>query len=137
MRSYHPYTPFIPPRPDKLIIGTIPPARFYQTAGTLKLRDVQFYYGSSDNQFWPIVEQAFQQQFLYDYDNTLQAVEQRQSFLAQSNIGITDLIESCDRENGAAADDSLKNIRNKDIKALLLSIKEYCSIKNFCSSSSA
>ena len=115
MRSYHPYTPFIPPRPDKLIIGTIPPARFYQTAGTLKLRDVQFYY----------------------YDNTLQAVEQRQSFLAQSNIGITDLIESCDRENGAAADDSLKDIRNKDIKALMVSIKEYCSIKNFCSSSSA
>lgn len=117
MRSYHPYDPFIPSHADKLIIGTIPPARFCQSQATLKSRDVPFYYGSSDNQFWPLIGQVFQQSFLYD--NSAQAVEQRKSFLAKKGVGITDIIQSCDREEEGASDDQLKNIACKEIKSLL------------------
>lgn len=53
----HPYLPLIPECAKCLIVGTIPPHRFckdMQTAqqyGKLSQNDVDWYYGSEDNQF--------------------------------------------------------------------------------------
>ena len=59
MKSTHPYEPFIPLNAEKLIIGTIPPIRFCIKEREIFDDDVNFYYGSRDNAFWPIIENIF------------------------------------------------------------------------------
>jgi G:T/U-mismatch repair DNA glycosylase len=118
MNTKHPYDPFIPDGASRLIIGTIPPARFCME-GTKSLfeTDVDFYYGSKDNAFWGLVAEVFGVQL--EKSNTQAAIEQRKSILTAHGIGITDIISECTRENQSASDDKLKVITRKDLGKLL------------------
>ena len=53
----HPYSPFIPEKANKLIVGTIPPPRF--SSGNLFAEDVDFCYGSKYGLLWPILNKVF------------------------------------------------------------------------------
>jgi len=123
MSDFHPYEPFIPDDATKLIIGSIPPHRFCkdvnnQIFGEVQNDDVRFYYGSNVNSFWPIIGNIYNIQF--DFQNTELAIQQRISFLQDINIGITDIIASCDRNNNGAQDSDLFNITYKNIRDLLI-----------------
>lgn len=117
--SIHPFEPFIPEEATKLIIGTIPPYRFCQNDG-INPKDVYFYYGSADNQFWDLV-------YISTYgsaenlikDNNSAAIEQRKKTLELLGIGITDVIDSCIHIDGKSDDNSLKVIKQKDIRKIL------------------
>jgi len=118
MKSIHPFEPFIPSGADKLIIGSIPPPRFcFQNRG-LFIQDVNFYYGSKDNEFWPIFERIFELNF--EYENSEKAVNQRKDLLNKLKIGITDIVEKCYHNNDSAADEDLREIEYKNINDLLL-----------------
>ena len=118
--SKHPFKPFIPENATKLIIGTIPPYRFCVDSEKLKEDDVNFYYGSKDNEFWSLVyKSVYGSTEGLITKNTAEAIEQRKKTLEELGMGITDVIESCYHLDGNSDDSSLKTIKQKDIRALL------------------
>lgn len=121
-KSLHPYSPFIPKGSTKLIIGTIPPQRFCKSEPEFKDGDVNFYYGSRDNNFWRIIKIAFNTNF--DLKNTEKAVTQRMNWLSERKIAITDIVECCIHKDGNASDESLIEIERKDLLKLLIANPE-------------
>jgi len=90
----HPYQPFIQNDTKKLIVGTLPPPRF--TTGQLLEKDVNFCYGSYYNSLWLYIDKIHNLNLRYD--NSQEAIKQRQDFLIQHKIGVCDIVESCERE---------------------------------------
>ncbi|UMB62005.1 uracil-DNA glycosylase family protein [Lutibacter sp. A80] len=107
----HPYQPYIPKNTKKLIVGTLPPPRFYN--GILKDGDVDFCYGSIDGQLWKILDKIFNLNL--KFENTELAIQQRKTFLENNNIGICDIVESCVREKIDASDIGMKQIQLRDL----------------------
>ncbi|WP_111706539.1 uracil-DNA glycosylase family protein [Lutibacter citreus] len=107
----HPYNPFIPQNATKLIVGTLPPPRFYK--GLLKKGDVDFCYGSIDGQLWKILDEIFSLNL--QFETTDLAIKQRKDFLINNNIGICDIVDSCKREKIDASDLGMKNIKLRDL----------------------
>ncbi len=111
----HPYPPFIPENATKLIVGTLPPPRF--TTGELKDGDVDFCYGSSDGQLWPILDKIFGMDF--KFETTDEAIEQREQFLIKRGIGICDIVSSARREKMDASDIGMMEVELRDLIAVL------------------
>lgn len=117
MTSFHPFDPFIPSLATRLIIGTIPPARFCNPFLSLNDSDVNFYYGSRDNAFWALLGEVFRGELIRQ--NTPEAIEQRKKLLEKHGLGITDVISECTHSNGSASDEDLKEIVHKDLRTLI------------------
>lgn len=117
----HPYKPFIPKNVTKLIVGTLPPPRF--TLGNLKKGDVNFCYGSIDGQLWRILDEIFNLNL--HFETTDFAILQRKDFLINNNIGICDIVASCERKKMDASDLGMKNIKLRD---LLFYVKKHTSV---------
>ena len=107
----HPYPPFILENSTKLIVGTLPPPRFYK--GVLKEGDVDFCYGSIDGLLWKVLNQIFKLNL--KFETTDFAINQRKEFLKNRNIGICDIVESCERQKIDASDLGMENIKLRDI----------------------
>ena len=107
----HPYKPFIPESASKLIVGTLPPPRF--SMGNLKTGDVDFCYGSIDGQLWKILDELFTLNLLFE--TTELAIQQRKKFLVENNMGICDIVESCERKKMDASDLGMSNIVLRDL----------------------
>lgn len=118
----HPYKPYIPKNATKLIVGTLPPPRF--SMGNLKKGDVNFCYGSIDGQLWKILDEIFMLKL--HFETTDLAVQQRKIFLVENNIGICDIVESCERNKMDASDLGMEHIELRD---LLFYIKKYSSVQ--------
>jgi len=117
----HPYTPFLFQEATKLIVGTLPPPRF--TTGDLKERDVNFCYGSRDGQLWPIINQIFDLNLLFETSDA--AIVQRKEFLKREKIGICDIVESAERIKIDASDLGMQNIQLRNVIGYL---KQYPTI---------
>ena len=107
----HPYKPFIPEQATKLIVGTLPPPRF--SVGNLKNGDVNFCYGSIDGQLWKILDTIFNLNL--KFETTDFAIQQRKNFLIKNNIGICDIVDSCQREKMDASDLGMSDINLRDM----------------------
>ncbi len=107
----HPYPPFNLDKATKLIVGTLPPPRF--TTGELHPEDVDFCYGSKNGMLWPILDRVFNLQL--DYENTAQAIIQRERFLLQRKIGVCDIVASALREKIDASDLGMQDIELRDL----------------------
>jgi G:T/U-mismatch repair DNA glycosylase len=107
----HPYKPYIPKNATKLIVGTLPPPRF--SMGTLKKGDVDFCYGSIDGQLWKILNEIFKLNL--HFENTELAIQQRKKFLVENNMGICDIVESCERKKMDASDLGMSAIELRDL----------------------
>ncbi|MDP5230484.1 MAG: uracil-DNA glycosylase family protein [Cellulophaga sp.] len=107
----HPYEPFLFKEATKLIVGTLPPPRF--TTGILKEGDVDFCYGSKDGQLWPILNEIFGLDLIYE--TTEEAIAQRKQFLKSENIGICDIVESAERSKIDASDVGMQNVILRDV----------------------
>ncbi len=116
----HPYPPFIPKGATKLIVGTLPPPRF--SSGKLKKGDVDFCYGSIDGQLWKILDEIFKLKL--SFETTEFAVQQRKDFLIENNIGICDIVASCERKKIDASDKGMENIRLRDMLYFLKTHKK-------------
>jgi len=117
MKSKHPFAEYVPENSERLIIGTIPPPRFCKESYIHKNGDVFFYYGSSDNNFWPLIEEVFGTTL--EYNDPQIAIEQRKEFLRKHKLGITDIINSCVHLNESAEDKNLTQIEIRDISCTL------------------
>ncbi len=107
----HPYQPFLFPNAEKLIIGTLPPPRF--TTGDLKDDDVDFCYGSRNGMLWPILDEIFDLNLVYE--TTHLATEQRKRFLLEQKIGVCDIVESAEREKVDASDLGMQRVQLRNI----------------------
>ena len=107
----HPYKPFIPIKTKKLIVGTLPPPRF--SMGNLKKGDVDFCYGSIDGQLWKILNEIFKLNL--HFETTELAIKQRKDFLIKQNIGICDIVESCERNKIDASDLGMSTIKLRNM----------------------
>ncbi|QKF74109.1 Mug-like uracil-DNA glycosylase [Aliarcobacter faecis] len=116
---YHPYNPILYENTKYLIIGTLPPPRF--CSKELKLKDVDFCYGSKDNLLWQIFNQIFSLNLVFE--NSTKAIEQRYDFLKNKKIGICDIVESCHREKLDASDNGMLNIKLRDLLKYLSTYK--------------
>ncbi len=107
----HPYKPYIPEGATKLIVGTLPPPRF--SMGNLKKGDVDFCYGSIDGQLWKILDEIFTLNL--HFETTDLAIQQRKKFLVENNMGICDIVESCERKKMDASDLGMSTIKLRDL----------------------
>jgi len=107
----HPYKPFISINTTKLIVGTLPPPRF--SMGNFKKGDVDFCYGSIDGQLWKILDEIFNLNL--KFETTELAIQQRKDFLIKQNIGICDIVESCERNKIDASDLGMSTIELRNI----------------------
>ncbi len=103
----HPFEPILFRDTKILILGTFP---------SLDSFKYDFYYAHKRNQFWKILSEIF--------DMPIDTNRQKISLLKKQNIGLWDIIKSCQREN--SSDTNLKNCILHDIPLLL---KEYPNIK--------
>lgn len=65
MYSNHPYEPYIVDDATKIIIGSMPPYRFCIENGKIYDDDVNFFYGSNRNNFWKLVGEVTNTNFLF------------------------------------------------------------------------
>lgn len=114
----HPYKPFFPEGATKLIVGTLPPPRF--TTGELKEGDVDFCYGSISGLLWPVLDKIFDLNLIFE--TTEEAINQRKNFLKLRNIGVCDIVESCERQKIDASDLGMQNIKLRNV---LWYLKQY------------
>lgn len=126
VRSRHPYPPFIDENTTTLIIGSMPPYRFciHPSMIDTKKGDINFYYGSYENKFWPLLEAASGEQL-----RTQDLEETRlhyQAFLKKRHMGVTDVVESCIHFHQRSDDNSLKEIEYRPLDVLL---KQYPQVK--------
>lgn len=107
----HPYEPYNLENATKIIVGTLPPPRF--TTGDLNNKDVDFCYGSSNGQLWPILNKIFDLGLVYE--NTHKAIEQRKHFLLSRKIGVCDIVASAQREKIDASDIGMQDVQLRDM----------------------
>jgi G:T/U-mismatch repair DNA glycosylase len=112
----HPYPPFIKEDTKKLIVGTLPPPRF--STGQLLEKDVDFCYGSYYNSLWLYIDKIHNLNLRYD--NSIEAIEQRKSFLITHKIGVCDIVASGERQKIDASDLGLSNVLLRDIIGYLI-----------------
>jgi hypoxanthine-DNA glycosylase len=106
----HPFPVFIPPNAKHLILGTFPTHR--------KNWKFEYYYPGRNNFFWRLMGEVFQQPFQYSTGE--QAVNERELFLTQKEIGIHDTIYKCIRKVATSSKDSdLEVIEKANIIKLL------------------
>lgn len=117
-QEIHPYATFFPAGATKLILGSIPPFRFTLSTGDkiLKKKDIEFYYGSSNNYFWSLLSNI--------YEINLDTVEFIKIFLQSRQLGISDIIQKCKRkqtEKGkfSALDKDLKILEYRNLDEIL------------------
>ena len=103
----HPFSPILDQHTKILFLGSFPSIASF---------DQSFYYAHSRNAFWPIMENIFNVALL---DNKAKI-----EFCLVHQIGLWDVIGSCEREN--SSDSNLKGIVPNDFKALL---RDYPNIK--------
>jgi len=108
---YHPYKPFLNIDTKIIIMGTLPPPRF--CTKELKNADVDFCYGSKDNLLWKIFDKIFSLNLLFE--NSKEAIKQREDFLKSNKIGICDIVKSCNRKGFDASDSYMFDVRLRDI----------------------
>lgn len=118
----HPYEPFLFKEATRLIVGTLPPPRF--TTGELKPDDVDFCYGSRDGQLWPILNEIFNLNLLFETSE--RAVQQRKQFLIKHKIGICDIVASAERDKVDASDLGMQNI---ELRNLLFQLERFPNIE--------
>ena len=107
----HPYKPILFKDTKRIIVGTLPPPRFFLK--DLKEEDVDFPYGSKDNLLWRILNKIFLLDL--EFKNTKNAIEQRFSFLEKNQIGVCDIVQSCKKERLDSSDSSMNDIVLRDI----------------------
>lgn len=117
---FHPYKPILDKNTKFLIVGTLPPPRFCQK--NLKIKDVYFPYGSQDNLLWQVIDKIFNLSLLFD--NSQEAIKQREEFILKNKIGICDIVESCTRTKLDASDATMQDIVLRDILGYLKSYKK-------------
>jgi len=114
----HPFSPFVPERADKLVLGSFPPYRIVHQA--LKLGDINWYYGSRNNLFWRLLEQVYRVEFgLRNPDKEIPLLRIR-AFCTEHGFGLADMLSEVIRLERRSSDSDLRPMAYLDIVELLV-----------------
>jgi hypoxanthine-DNA glycosylase len=106
MIEVHPFKIFQPINFKYLLLGS------FTTKAIGVENSYDWYYGSKRNQFWQLIEST--------YNTKLPDTNSRKSLFEKLNIGIADIIYSCERKEGNSLDSNLINIvYNPQIEELI------------------
>ena len=111
----HPYSPYILPDTERLIVGTLPPPRF--TTGALNEEDVDFCYGSSNGLLWKVWDRIYDLNLVYE--NSQHAIVQRKAFLQREKIGVCDIVGAAYRDKIDASDLGMQRVELRDLLGIL------------------
>lgn len=107
MIEKHPFQPFIPKDCQILVLGSFPGKE-----STQEKREDDWFYGANRNQFWKILETVYGQE--------LKTKSDKQKLFKRAKIGITDIIESCERiENNNSDSNLINKIYNSRITEII------------------
>ena len=98
---YHNIPPVFDKHSEILILGSFP---------SVKSREVQFFYGHSQNRFWKVIAT------IYDYP-VPSNIPSKKKLLLDNRIALWDVIGSC--EINGSSDSSIRNAVPNDIAALV------------------
>ena len=110
MRVEHRYVKaglYTPKNATSLLIGTFPSVLIREDFGRIRQTDVDFFYGSADNNFWKDLGIIYNREFLYT--RTGEAIAQREQLLDDLQLGLSDAIYAC-HTGGSAMDTALQDI---------------------------
>ncbi|HZH94770.1 MAG TPA: hypothetical protein VEY06_02755 [Flavisolibacter sp.] len=135
MRVEHLYVKrgwFTPPNATSLLIGTFPSVLIREQFGRIRSTDVDFFYGSADNNFWPDLSFIYNRTLLVT--RTPEAVEQRKQLLIDLRLALSDCIYAC-QTNGSAMDTALGGLELN--KALIQVLDDHPAIETLYFTSSS
>lgn len=102
----HPWEPFIPPKADKLILGTFPTAETNRGA-------YEFFYPNPNNDFWRVLFRVAGKQ-LADFSKS-DPIEIRKQILSELKLGIGDIGKRILRQKESSKDEFLFPVEYTDI----------------------
>jgi G:T/U-mismatch repair DNA glycosylase len=98
---------YTPQNATTILLGTFPSVLIREAFGRVRPTDVDFFYGSGDNNFWPDLSSIYRRPL--SYQRTEAAIQQRMDLLHDLGLGISDAIYAC-TTSGSAVDTALQNI---------------------------
>jgi G:T/U-mismatch repair DNA glycosylase len=110
MRIEHRYIKqglYTPAGATSLLLGTFPSVLVRETFNRLRPTDVDFFYGSIDNNFWKDLGIIYNRTF--SFTRNQEAVQERMRLLDQLKMAMSDAIFACET-SGSAMDTALQNI---------------------------
>lgn len=110
MRIEHHYIKqglYTPAGATSLLIGTFPSVLVREAFNRLRSTDVDFFYGSIDNNFWKDLGIIYNRTF--SYNRSLEAIQERMQLLDDLKMAMSDAIFACET-TGSAMDTALQNI---------------------------
>ncbi|RYZ22572.1 MAG: hypothetical protein EOO16_08610 [Chitinophagaceae bacterium] len=110
MRVEHSYIArgwYIPRGATAILLGTFPSVLIREAFGRIRPEDVDFFYGSKDNNFWRDLSIIYERPF--DQERTGAAIRQRIQLLDDLGLGLSDAIFACHTQ-GSAMDTALHEI---------------------------
>ncbi len=108
---------YTPKNATSLLLGTFPSVLIREAFGRVRQTDVDFFYGSADNNFWKDLGIIYNISF--SFERTEEAVQQRMQLLDGLGLALSDAIFAC-TTSGSAMDTALQNIElNKGMISML------------------
>lgn len=98
---------YTPPNATALLLGTFPSVLIREAYGRVRLTDVDFFYGSSDNNFWKDLSVIYGVPLALERSQA--AIEQRKQLLNSLGLALSDAIYAC-TTSGSSMDTALHNI---------------------------
>ncbi|OLY93596.1 hypothetical protein BUE76_18245 [Cnuella takakiae] len=90
-----------------MLLGTFPSVLIREAFGRVRQTDVDFFYGSADNNFWRDLSIVYNRPLSFTRTET--AIEERKQLLTDLNLALSDAIFAC-TTSGSAMDTALQNI---------------------------
>jgi G:T/U-mismatch repair DNA glycosylase len=98
---------YTPKNATVILLGTFPSVLIREAFGRIRQTDVDFFYGSRDNNFWQDLSSIYN--YPLSYNRTDEAIQQRMALLNKLQLGLSDALFSC-TTLGSAMDTALQNI---------------------------
>lgn len=98
---------YTPQNATAMLLGTFPSVLIREAFGRVRATDVDFFYGSRDNNFWQDLSIIYN--YPLSFDTTEKAIQQRMDLLDRLKLGLSDAIFAC-TTSGSATDNALYNI---------------------------
>lgn len=97
----HPIPPLFNQNSKVLILGSFP---------SVKSREAEFFYGHTQNRFWPVIATVLGQQKPI-------TVEDKKCLILENRLALWDVIAECEIEG--SADSTIRNVKANDLSVIL------------------
>lgn len=114
---------YTPSGATAMLLGTFPSVLIREAFGRVRASDVDFFYGSADNNFWKDLGIIYGVAFAFQ--RTEAAIQQRMQLLDELQLALSDAIFAC-TTLGSAMDTALQNIERNE--SIIRTLDEFPSI---------